>query len=73
MNRPSVFVVGGRSVRTDTAGSVSGRSALGGVRLLCSQEQKQSDDETGHDLAFQSMIAMNGTFKAPESCHQSIS
>jgi hypothetical protein len=64
MGLPGVFVVGCRSVRADAAGSVSGRSALGGVCLLCSQEQKQSDDEAGHDLAFQSMIAMNGRFKA---------
>jgi hypothetical protein len=45
MNRPGVFVVGRRSIGADAAGSVSGRSALDGICLLCSQEQKQSDDD----------------------------
>jgi hypothetical protein len=52
MNRPSVFVIGCRSVGADAAGSVSGRSALGGTCLLCRHEQKQSDDDAGHILAF---------------------
>jgi hypothetical protein len=69
MGLPGIFVVACRSVGADAAGSVRGRSALGGVCLLRSQEQKHSDDEAGHDLTFQSRLAMNGTFKARKSGH----
>ena len=50
MNRPRVLVIGCRSIGADAAGPVRGRSALGGICLLCRHEQEQSDDEAGHIL-----------------------
>src|ERR1700719_3524456 len=38
VNLPSVFVVACRSIGADAAGSVGGRSTLGGICLLCSHE-----------------------------------
>src|SRR5664279_871561 len=51
MNRPGIFVIGCRSVGANAAGSVSRRSALGGICLLRSREQKQSDNEAEHTFA----------------------
>jgi hypothetical protein len=49
---PAVFVVARRSVGADAALLISGRAALGGICLLCSQEKKQRDDQTGHATSF---------------------
>jgi hypothetical protein len=65
MNLPGVFVVGCRSVGADAAGSVSGRPALGGICFLCSHEQKHSDDDPGHTLAFYVKDSVCGSSTTP--------
>jgi len=52
MSLPGVFVVARRPVRANTPRSVSGRSTLGGIHLLCSQEKEQGNNKTEHIITF---------------------